>query len=166
MMKKIIVIGCPGAGKSFFSRELCKLTDIPVTHLDNIYWNKDRTHVSKDIFISGLRKVLDGDAWIIDGNYNSTMELRMSLCDTVFFFDLPTEVCLEGIKSRRGKPRSDLPWIEPEEEIDPDFILFVERYNTDTRPGVVELLEKYYQKNIIVFSSRKESQEYLNKLRK
>ena len=162
-MKKIIVIGCCGAGKSVFSRKLNMLTGIPLTHLDNLYWNADESTVPKEEFLDRLRAAMSQSEWIIDGNYGSTMEMRMDACDTVFFFDLPTEVCLDGIRQRRGKPRPDIPWIEDDGEIDLDFLTFVERYNTDTRPKVIELLQRHSDKNIIIFTSREESQEYLNK---
>ena len=105
-MRKVIVIGCPGGGKSTFSRKLHDLTDLPLYHLDRMYWNPDRTKVEKSVFRERLAEVIGKDAWIIDGNYGSTMEWRIEASDTVFFLDYPTEVCLEGIRARKGKPRS------------------------------------------------------------
>ena len=119
-MKKVIVIGCPGSGKSTVSRALHNKTGIPLYHLDMMYWNADKTTVEKSVFLERLYAVLEKDEWIIDGNYGSTMELRMAACDTVIFLDYPLDVCLGGIKERRGKPRSDMPWIETEE--DSEFI--------------------------------------------
>ena len=97
-MKKIIVIGCPGSGKSTFSRELHKVTGIELFHLDMMYWNSDKTTVERDVFLERLNLVLKKDEWIIDGNYASTMELRLQNCDTIFFLDYPLELCLEGIR--------------------------------------------------------------------
>ncbi len=74
-MKKVIVIGCPGSGKSTFSRSLHKKTGIPLHYLDMMYWNADKTTVEKSVFRERLAAVLATDAWIIDGNYGSTMEL-------------------------------------------------------------------------------------------
>ena len=139
-MKKVIVIGCPGSGKSTISRELHNKTGIPLYHLDMMYWNADRTTVEKSVFLERLSTVLEKDEWIIDGNYSSTMELRMAACDTVIFLDYPLDVCLDGIKERRGKPRSDMPWIETEE--DAEFIEFIKSYNEQQKPKVLELLEK------------------------
>ena len=98
--------------------------------------------------------------WIIDGNYGSTMEMHIKECDTVFFLDYPTNVCLEGIKSRKGQPRSDMPWIE-NGNTDKDFIDFIIKYNSESRPEVISLLEKYSTKNIIIFKTRTEAEEYL-----
>ena len=102
-MKKIIVIGCPGSGKSTFSRALHKITGIPLFHLDMMYWNSDKTAVEKSVFRERLLKTIQKNEWIIDGNYGSTMELRIQACDTIIFLDYPSDVCLNGIKERRGK---------------------------------------------------------------
>ena len=113
-----MVIGCPGSGKSTFSRTLHKLTGIPLCHLDLLYWNSDRTTVDKAVFRERLSNTIQMDEWIIDGNYGSTIELRLQACDTVIFLDYPLNVCLDGIKERRGKARTDMPWIENEDEED------------------------------------------------
>ena len=154
-MKKIIVIGCPGSGKSRFSKELHKITDIPLYHLDMMYWNADKTTVEKSIFRKRLADILERDEWIIDGNYGSTMELRMSACDTVFFLDYPLEVCLSGINERRGKPRSDMPWIET--ECDEEFMEFIKDFNKSSKPKILDLLNKYNGKNIFIFTSREQA---------
>ena len=159
-MKKVIVIGCPGSGKSTVSRALHNKTGIPLYHLDMMYWNADKTTVKKSVFLERLSAVLEKDEWIIDGNYSSTMELRMAACDTVIFLDYPLDVCLDGIRERRGKPRSDMPWIETEE--DAEFIEFIKSYNEQQMPKVIELLEKYSDKNIIIFKNREQADAFLN----
>lgn len=158
-MKKIIVIGCPGSGKSTFSRALHDITGIPLHHLDMMYWNSDKTTVEKSVFLDRLYSVLEEDEWIIDGNYGSTMELRLNACDTVFFLDYPLDVCLDGIKARRGKPRGDMPWVETEE--DSGFTEFVRSYNESQRPKVTELLCRYGDKSITVFTSREQAEDFL-----
>ena len=159
-MQRIIVIGCPGSGKSRLSRALHHKTGIPLYHLDMMYWNADKTTVEKSVFLERLSAVLEKDAWIIDGNYGSTMELRMAACDTVIFLDYSLEVCLDGIKERRGKPRSDMPWVETEE--DAEFIEFIKNYNEQQKPKVLELLGKYSDKNIVIFKSREQADAFLN----
>ena len=158
-MKRVIVIGCPGSGKSTVSRAVHNKTGIPLYHLDMMYWNADKTTVEKSVFLERLSAVLEKNKWIIDGNYGSTMEMRMAACDTVIFLDYPLEVCLNGIKERRGKPRSDMPWIETEE--DSEFIEFIKNYNEQQKPKVLELLKKYSDKNIIIFKSREQANEFL-----
>ena len=159
-MKKVIVIGCPGSGKSTVSRALHNKTGIPLYHLDMMYWNADKTTVEKSVFLEWLSAVLEKDEWIIDGNYGSTMELRMAVCDTVIFLDYPLDVCLDGIRARRGKPRSDMPWIETEEDV--EFIEFIKNYNDQQKPKVLELFEKYSDKNIVIFKSREQADAFLN----
>ncbi len=161
-MKKIIVIGCPGSGKSTFSRALHDRTGIPLFHLDMMYWNADRTTVEKAVFRARLGSVLAQDVWIIDGNYASTMEWRLQACDTVFFLDYPLAVCLNGIRSRKGKARPDMPWTEAENEEDLEFMEFIENYRSVSRPTVLALLKKYDHKNIFIFRDRDEADEFLS----
>lgn len=159
-MKKVIVIGCPGSGKSTFSKALHHKTGIPLYHLDMMYWNADKTTVEKNIFMERLSAVLAKDEWIIDGNYASSMELRLAACDTVFFLDHPLDICLDGIKQRMRTPRSDMPWIETEE--DAEFIEFVKSYRLQQRPRVLELLKKYGDKRIVTFTSREQVNAFLS----
>ena len=162
-MKKVIIIGCPGSGKSTFAKALHQITDIPLFHLDMMYWNEDKTIVDTTVFRERVLKILQNNEWIFDGNYQSTMELRLRECDTVFFLDYPLDVCLNGIRERRGKARSDIPWIDTEE--DTEFIEFVKNYNSQNKPQVMELLKKYSHKNIFIFTSLTEANEFLNQMR-
>lgn len=164
-MKKVMVIGCPGSGKSTFSRKLHKITGIPLFHLDMMYWNADRTTVDKAVFRERLSKTIKKDEWIIDGNYESTIELRLKECDTVIFLDYPLEICLEGIKERRGKERTDMPWVEDEDEEDAEFIEFIKNYNTQSRPQVMELLDKYSCKDVVIFENRNKADEFLAQIK-
>ncbi|MFM1563858.1 P-loop NTPase family protein [Helcococcus ovis] len=163
-MKKVIVIGCPGSGKSTFSRKLHEITQIPLYHLDMMCWNADKTTVDGNTLIERQNEVIKRDEWIIDGNYDSTMELRMNACDTVIFLDYPLELCLSGVEARRGKPRPDMPWIEDETNVDEEFIQFIKNYNQISKPNVINLLEKYKNKEIVIFTDRTQAEEYLSEM--
>ena len=163
-MKKIMVIGCPGSGKSTFSRALHSITGIPLYHLDKMNWNPDGTTVDRSIFLEHLHSAIGHDTWILDGNYGSTMELRMQACDTVCFLDYPVEVCICGIQERVGKPREDMPWIET--EADPAFLAFIKNYPSQGRPQVMALLNKYSDKDIHIFQTRPQADRFLVQLAK
>lgn len=158
-MKRIIVIGCPGSGKSHFSRALSKKIDVPVYYLDMMYWNADKTTVSREIFLARLADVLEKEEWIIDGNYSSTLELRVGACDVIFFLDYPQDVCLQGVNERRGKKRPDMPWVEEEE--DAEFTEYIKGFADEQRPVIISLLEKNADKHIVVFKSREEAERYI-----
>ncbi|MBR6502673.1 MAG: adenylate kinase [Clostridia bacterium] len=161
-MNKVIIIGCPGGGKSTFSKVLQVKTGLPLYHLDMLFWNNDKTHVSRDVFDQRLSDVLNQDKWIIDGNYSRTLETRLIECDTVFLLDLPVEECLAGISNRIGKPRDDMPWIE--QEIDKEFKNWIIDFPHKELPRIYELLKKYSDKNIIIFNSRPQIEKYLEKI--
>ena len=161
-MNRIMIIGCPGSGKSTFARALASKMGLTLYYLDMMYWNPDRTTKPKEEFRAALREAVALPEWIIDGNYGSTLEIRMEACDTVIFLDYPVEVCISGVEERRGKPRPDMPWVEVEPDL--EFIEFIKKYNEESRPKVIELLEKYKENNIIIFKSRAEADEYLRSL--
>lgn len=161
-MKKVMIIGCPGSGKSTFARALAQKTCLPLYCLDLMYWNPDRTTKPKEEFRAALHETVKLDEWIIDGNFRSTLEVRLEACDTVFYLDYPLEVCLAGYEARRGKPRSDIPWIETEP--DAEFIEYIKSFKEENRPLILSLLEQYKDKNINIFTSRDEADEYLRRL--
>ena len=158
-MKRVLIIGCPGSGKSTFARALHMKTGLPLYHMDMLYWNADKTAVPHDVFDACLDRILHADAWILDGNYNRTMEMRFAACDTVFFLDYATDVCLSGIAERRGKVRTDMPWFEEKE--DAEFTSFVRNFNSDCRPTILKLLETHPDLQQFVFHTRDEADAYL-----
>ena len=113
-MKKILVIGCPGSGKSTFARRLRDRTGLPLYPLDLLWHRPDKTTVSEAEFDAALAEILRKDRWIIDGNFSRTLERRLAECDTVFLFDLPLADCSAGGEARIGTQREEMPWIEPE----------------------------------------------------
>lgn len=162
-MQKIIVIGCPGAGKSTFSRALQSKLGLPLFHLDMLFWKADKTNVSREEFDQKLSNILKGDKWIIDGNYGRTLEMRLKECDTVFLLDFPVSTCLAGVESRIGKPREDMPWIE--QKFDAEFKEWIINFPQKELPHVYGLLEKYKDKNISIFKSHNEINVFLEKLK-
>ena len=157
--KRVAVIGCPGGGKSTFSRALRDRVRLPLYHLDAIYWRDDRTHLSREEFYPLMREIIAREEWIMDGNYGSTMEWRISACDLLIFLDYPAEVCLAGVRARRGQKRSDMPWVE--EGDDEEFLAFIRAFETESRPRILELMERYPEKTVITFRTRAEADKYL-----
>ncbi len=161
-MKKVVIIGCPGAGKSTFARKLAAKTGLPLYYLDMIWHKADRTVVGRDVFDRQLDNLVKKDEWIIDGNYARTLPVRLAYCDTVFFFDLPLEVCIEGVKSRLGKERVDMPWVD--NELDPEFLQWILDFPRNVVPEIENHLNSF-DKTIIRFHSREEADKFLETLK-
>lgn len=165
MFQKVIVIGSPGAGKSTFARKLRDLTGLPLFYLDMLWHKPDRTNVSREEFDEKLQEILMQEQWIIDGNYQRTLEMRLKACDTVFFLDFPLDVCIAGAQARIGKAREEMPWIETEfdEEFRQDILAFPEV----KLPQIYEMLERYREhKEIVIFKSREELDAFILKWRR
>ena len=162
-MKRAVVIGCSGSGKSVFSRKLRDVTGLTLYYLDMIWHKPDGTNILRDEFDEKLRSIISRDSWIIDGNYQRTLETRIKACDTVFLFDLPTETCIEGALSRIGKRREDMPWFE--NELDPGFRQWIESFRENQLPEIYRLLEKYKNgRQIVIFRTREQADKFIEKL--
>lgn len=162
-MQKVLVIGCPGAGKSTFARALRDRTGLPLHYLDCLWHRADGTHTTPEAFDAALAAVMDGPDWIIDGNYLRTMEPRMAACDTIFLLDYPLEICLAGAQSRVGIRHEDLPWVE--EEFDPEFRQWILDFGADQRPELFRLLEQYRPgREVHIFRGRPEAEAWLASL--
>ena len=165
-MKRILVIGCPGAGKTYFSKRLGAILSLPVVHMDNLYWNKDKTCVTQEELKEKLLPYLKKDEWIIDGNYHRTLEMRLPYATDVFILDISRKECIQGILERIDKPRDDIPWVETEEDAT-ELIAWTASYGFRTKDEEMALLDKNKKHlSVHLISSRQEMNDYLSKLEK
>ena len=160
--KKIIVIGCSGGGKSTFSKQLAEITGLPLYNLDNIYWLPDASHLERPVFIKRQKRIMKNEEWIIDGNYRGTIKHRIKKCELAYFFDMPSEICIEGVLKRDRKREDIACELEPNEELIND----IKTYSKVARPKVLSLFEKNPRVKVITFKNHKEVDEYLNELRR
>ncbi|WP_346868614.1 DNA topology modulation protein [Clostridium sp. UBA5119] len=168
-MKKIAVIGSGGSGKSTFSRKLGNILNLPVHHLDTLYWNPGWIETPKDKWESVVRELADNDQWIIEGNYRSTMDIRLNSADTIIFLNMSTLLCTYRIIKRRfmfkGKKRPDMTE-GCEEKLDLEFVKWVLKFNKNERPKVLEKLKNYEnKKKIIVLENPRKVDELLRNLK-
>lgn len=157
-MKRVIVIGCPGAGKSTFARKLAEKTGLPLHYLDMIWHRPDRTTVSRKEFDEKLNEIIADKEWIIDVNYLRTLPMRLGEADTVFFLDIPVDTCLAGAMARLGEQRPDMPWHDS--ELDEDFRQWILDFPTYQLP-IIEIFLESYKGKIIRFTSREEADNFI-----
>lgn len=168
-MKKIIVIGSGGAGKSTFARRLADLLSIEVIHLDQLYWKPNWVTTPKDEWSKIVEELLSRDSWVMDGNFGGTREMRMAASDTIIFLDIPRRICLYRILKRvvvyRGKTRPDMAE-GCKEKFDLEFVQWVWNYPNRSRRSLLEEIEKFKDKKIVILRSTNDTESFLEELRK
>ncbi|TWT26170.1 DNA topology modulation protein [Planomicrobium sp. CPCC 101110] len=167
-MKKIAIIGSGGSGKSTFSRALGKRLGIGVDHLDALLWKAGWEPTSRTEQLEIQQQLTQKESWIIDGNYNGTLELRLRAADTIVFLDMPRILCLYRVLKRRWhyrrKPRPDMA-AGCGEKITFEFLKWVWHYPNTKRPHVLEMLEGLAgEKTIVVLDSPRKAETFLENL--
>ena len=166
-MKRIMIIGCGGAGKSTLARQLGEKTGLPVVHLDKLFWRPGWEHISRDEFDVLHREALMGEKWILDGNFDRTMEERIKHCDTVIYLDFSRSACLYGVAKRilttYGKVRPDMGEGCPE-RFDMDFLKWVWNFNKNKRENTYRLLNEAEGIEKIVLKNRRAVRAFLKSL--
>ncbi|WP_047982858.1 DNA topology modulation protein [Ornithinibacillus californiensis] len=165
-MKKITILGNPGAGKSTLAKQLGEKLHIPVYHMDSFYWKPNWQPSNEDEFLQNHDEILKLDSWIIDGNYGATLPKRLENADTIIFLNYSTLRCLYGITKRRiqyrNKTRPDMGKDCPE-RLNMDFILWTKNYNKDKAPKMYDRLSQLRGKEILIFKNRKQLKKWLGK---
>ena len=166
-MKKILIIGSGGAGKSTLARRLHEAIGIELIHLDKLYWKPNWVETSKDEWKETIENLIKKDSWIMDGNYGGTLEMRFAACDTVVFLDLPRTICvwrafkrsLFHMKNTRPDMAADCA-----EKFDFEYLKFLKwiwDYPTRTKPKVEGLIKQFQAaKKIFHLTSTREVEDF------
>ena len=168
-MKRIMIIGCCGAGKSTFARKLYAKTQLPLIHLDQEFWQPNWVETEEEAWKEKVTELANRPMWIIDGNYGGTMDVRQKVADTIIFFDYPTMKCLARVVRRiiqhHGKVRPDMPE-GCHERFDFDFLHYVATFNIVKRKGILKKLAKAKEqgKEVVIFKNDQAADDFLKRL--
>lgn len=163
-MQRILIVGSPGAGKSSFARRLAEITGLPLYHIDNLYWNENREHISRPELVERLNPILNSEKWIIDGNYSATFSYRIDFATAVILLDIDFDTCREGIAARVGVARTDIPFVEA--EVPADLIEVAQRFETQTLPKMLKIINNHPRVKFIHLHSREDANNYLQNLKR
>lgn len=167
-MERVIIIGCGGSGKSTLARKLGEKTGLPVVHLDQIFWSPGNwVHLESEVFDQVLKLELEKQKWIMDGNYDRTLLMRLQKCDTVIWLDYHRHVCLlqwiKRVITNWGKAREDMaPGCK--EWLDPEFAGWIWKFNKANRKRYQAILRNQADKNIYIFKNRRQLKRYLTSI--
>jgi adenylate kinase family enzyme len=164
-MNKALILGCSGSGKSTFSKQLSKARELPLIHLDSLFWKSGWIASIDEEWNQTIAELVRKDQYIMDGNYSRTISIRMKEADTIFFFDFSRYLCVYRAIKRRiinhGKTRSDMA-AGCKEKIDLEFIKWIWNFKNRSRDKILrELEEANEQKKVIIFKNPKDVKNYL-----
>lgn len=163
-MERIMIIGCPGSGKTTLALALAEKLDLPLVHLDVLGWRGKWEKVPRDEFDALLRDAVAQPRWIIDGNYARTIPLRLERCDTVIYLDFPRTVSTLGVLQRvvtnHGRSRPDMGGDCPE-RFDPKFLKFAWTFSRENRAKYHAMLDEARHARKVVLRSRREVAQFL-----
>jgi len=164
-MKRVLVIGSGGSGKSTFARRLGERLKLEVIHLDQLYWHPGWVETPKDEWRRQVEELCGREAWVMDGNYSGTLDVRLAACDTVVFLDQPRAVCMWRVLKRalmyRNSPRPDMA-AGCREKIDLKFLQWVWTYPSRRRPKLLARLDEIAgDKRVIHLRSDAEVERFL-----
>ncbi len=166
-MERILIIGCGGAGKSTLARILGEKLDLPVVHLDKLFWHPGWVESEPAEIDAKICEELEKPRWIMDGNYNRTMPMRLAKCDTVIYMDFSRFACLLGVIKRilttYGTVRPDMGEGCPE-RIDLEFLKWVWNFNKNKRERYYRMLNEAEGVETIVLKNRAMVKRFLNSI--
>jgi shikimate kinase len=166
-MKKIVIIGSPGAGKSTLAQELNYILNIKAYHLDRIFWQRGWKEKPRDKRIDILEKIVREKQWIIEGTYLSSSEPRLNAADTIIFLDIDPLLCLQRIIKRylmyHGRSRRDIPE-GCTDKLTPFRMFKVLVFPLQERRALEEKLCKFPSEKVIRLHTTKEVEDFLARL--
>lgn len=166
-MERIMIIGCGGSGKSTLAQQLGEKLALPVVHLDKLFWTPGWVSVPKEEFDRRHQAAIAQEKWIMDGNFDRTIPLRLQRCDTVIYLDFSRLACLLGVLKRvlttYGKVRPDMGEGCPE-RIDLDFLKWVWNFNKNKRERNYRLLNDTEGVRVIILKNRRAVKRFLSEI--
>lgn len=157
-MNRISIIGGSGTGKTTLAVNLGKQLNLPVYHLDGLNYFpewKERNKKERDKLI--IKKISE-KKWIVDGTYRSTLSERFEKSDLIIYLDYSTFMQVIGVLTRnfklRGKERKEIPGCN--EKVNIKFIFWVLKWRKSKRKDILNHLNKFNNKNILIFKNRRQ----------
>lgn len=168
MYNRISIVGGSGSGKSTLANILSKQLGIPVIHLDGINFDSNWTEIDKNERDRIILTKSNSQNWIIDGNYNKTLEERFNKADLIIWLDYSTFAQLKGIFKRfikfRNTERPEIPGCK--ERITFTFIKYVLTYNKKKRHIIVDYLKNIPKEKVLIFKKQKNLNTWLKSFTK
>jgi adenylate kinase family enzyme len=165
-MKKVAIVGCGGSGKSHVARSLGKILDAQVSHLDAVFYDDEWNALPMEKFAEAQRDLVAQPKWVIDGNYNSTLQIRLEACDTVVLMDVSTLAALWGIFARQIRHGAGHQGNGVHNRIHWGVIKYVATYRRKMRPRVKAKIDEFAagKAEVVFLTSRRHTRRWLEQV--
>lgn len=168
MVDRISIVGGPGTGKTTLGNILSKIFEIPVLHIDGLFYEANWVESDKNVRDKKILEFANKEKWIIDGNYSSTLKQRIDKADLIIFLDYSNVARMKGILQRymkyRGREREEIPGCN--ERLDYTFLKYTWNFNKNKRSNLVSIINSTDQSKILTFKNRNKLNKWLKKVEK
>ena len=164
-MRRVLIIGCGGSGKSYLARQLGPQLGLPVFHLDPLFWKPGWVETPQPQWRAIQEQLVRRPRWVIDGNHAPTLDIRLPVADAVIFLDVPRRLCLWRVVKRslrhRRRDRIDRA-AGCRERLNWSFLRWVWTFPRSGRPEVLDALARYAPGvHVVVLRRRREMHRFV-----
>ncbi len=168
-MRRVLVIGSGGAGKTTLALEVGEITGLPVVHLDKLHWGPGWTMPDARVWRRRLEDAMSADDWVLDGNYSGSLDMRLAKADTVLFIDFPPYLCVWRALRRaiqyRGRTRPDMA-PDCEERLTLSFLYWIWTFRSRRVAAIMQMIEEHARAaEVFIFRSPGQVDRYVEALR-
>ena len=165
--KRILVLGPSGAGKTTFSTRLGRILQLQTIHLDAHFWKPGWIATTQTEWREMVLSLVREPSWVMDGTYESTLDLRIPAADTVILVDVSRWICLWRVLKRKAtwndERRPDAP---AGQKLDRAFLRYIWQYPAVTQPVVLDCVQRYGpEKTLIQLQGSRELQQFLRQVK-
>ncbi len=162
-MKRILVIGVSGTGKTRFANLLSKKLNIPVVNLDSIFWKKNWVEENEEVVKQKIARVIDQEVWIIEGFIEPLSKERVEAADTIIYLDYSGyQATMGGLTRMIRHSRTPRPEMPKGNTDKPSYKFLKSLFKREERPEIERALKG--SDKVVRLKSRKITREYLESL--
>lgn len=164
--KKILILGNGASGKTTLAKKISSRLNMPILHLDSIYWDKNWEHSNQLLFLNSVNNFMKQEKWILEGTPMLGIKERILSADTIIFLDFSKLNCLKNALYRSllnilKKEKPDDHGGCPALKINFKTLKWIWKFNNEKRAIILNEIKLSGAKNKIIIKNRYELNQLL-----